>query len=71
MSSLRPLLFLIFTNDLTSALKPPSSIFADDVKVIGSTGREGFRNAIGVVLDWAGQLNLHLNARKSHVISNN
>lgn len=39
-SVLGPLLFLPFMHDLASALKSPSFFLADDVNVIGFTGKE-------------------------------
>lgn len=46
-----PLVFLLFTDDLALALKSPSFFFADELKVVGSIGREDLRSNIGFVLD--------------------
>lgn len=64
-SVLELLLFLLFLNNLTSALKSPSYFFVDGVEMEGFTGREYFSNDIGVVLDRANKWDLPLNASKS------
>ena len=68
-SVLGPLLFLLFINDLASTLSSPCFIFADDLKVVGSDGREVLAKDIAIVVDWAHKWDLPLNAGKSHLLS--
>lgn len=47
----RPFLYLPFINDLASVLKSPNLVFADDVEVIGSTGRNKLSSDVRFIQD--------------------
>ena len=68
-SVLGPLLFLLYINDLPNTLKSSCYIFADDVKVVGSNGREDLERDLLEVAQWARTWDLSLNASKSHVLT--
>ncbi|MGL5754740.1 MAG: RNA-directed DNA polymerase [Paraclostridium sp.] len=68
-SVLGPLLFILFVNDLARRLESPTFLFADDVKLVGSSGRTKLVEDIKIVEEWAWQWDLNLNSSKSHLLS--
>ncbi|MGL5625068.1 RNA-directed DNA polymerase, partial [Cetobacterium sp.] len=68
-SVLGPLLFILFVDDLARRLESPTFVFADDVKLVGSSGRTKLVDDLKIVEEWAWQWDLHLNSSKSHLLS--
>ena len=71
-SVLRPLLFLIFINNLAPLLHCPSYMFADDVKIIGNPVTESLQLDLQTVHKWTIDWDLPLNMNKcQRLMANN
>ncbi len=67
---IRPLLILIFINDLENELTCNHLFFADDVKLIAPRIQQHeVRSSIEQALNWSRRWDLPLNASKSHHLS--
>ena len=72
MSVLRPVLFIIYNNDLDSGVKSKLSKFADDTKLGGKVDSRGggdqIQESIDTCIDWAKDWQMQFNLSKCKVL---
>ena len=69
-SILAPLLFVIYVNDITVGLENPCFLYADDLKLVGtSNDSESLQTDILRICEWSIKWDLPLNALKSQMLS--
>jgi hypothetical protein len=71
-SVLGPLLFSIYINDLTKAIKNKSGLYADDSKVfrtvVNDEDRQSLQEDIDTITEWSYKFGLPLNLNKCHIM---
>lgn len=68
-----PLLFILFTNDISQNLGSPHLMFADDLKIFRVVGTDhdsvALQNDLDILSEWSYKNGLHLNPSKCSVMS--